>query len=159
MELTRLDNEIGALYSELENQTPDCNAIKQIQNISKIQNNWKQYINSEQIEKLKRDLLDTDGFVYPDITKACAPTYTTCEESLKYTYKPGPLPTTTPNKTDISISTLESSIPTLGALYSSNVKDGEKSCKTGLNNLTNKKGLAYIKSSDYYLNTFKDSYI
>lgn len=160
--LTGLDTEIGELYSELENQKPDCNAIKQIQNISKIQNNWKQYyINSGHLSDLKGKLksLNTDGFVYPDITKACAPTYATCKESLDYTYDPGPLPTTTPNKTDISIPDLESSIPTLGALYSSNVKDGEKSCKTGLNNLTNKKGLAYIKSSDYYLNTFKDSYI
>jgi len=159
--LTGLDTEIGELYSELEKQKPDCNAIKQIQNISKIQNNWKQYyINSGHLSDLKGKLksLNTDGFVYSDITKACAPTHTTCEESLDYTYKPGPLPTTTPNKTDISIPNLDSSIPTLGALYSSNVKEGVKSCKSGLNNLTNK-GLAYINSSDYYLNTFKDSYI
>ena len=159
--LTILDTEIGELYSKLENQTPDCNAIKQTQNISKIQNNWKLFINnSDHLSSLKDELdsLNTDVFGYPDITKSCAPTHTSCEESLDYTYKPGPLPTTTPNKTDISISTLESSIPTLGALYSSNVKDGG-SCKTGLNNLTNKKGLAYINSSDYYLNTFKDSYI
>jgi len=159
--LTILDAEIGELYRELENQTPDCNAIKQIQNISKIQNNWKLFINnSVHLSSLKVELdKDKEVFVYPPITKACSPNNTTCKESLDYTYKPGPLPTTTPNKTDILIPDLDSSIPTLGALYSSNVKDGEKSCKTGINNLTNKKGLAYINSSDYYLNTFKDSYI
>lgn len=156
--LTILDTEIGELYSELENQKPDCNAIKQIQNISKIQNNWKLFIKKFESKtiKLKEQLKNTDGFVYPTITKACDPTYTSCEESLHYIYKPGPLPTTTPNKPTVSLETL----PTLGALYSSNVKEEEvKSCKTGLNNLTNKKGLAYINSSDYYLNTFKDSYI
>ena len=154
-----LDTRIGELYSELENQKPDCNAIKQIQNISKIQNNWKLFINnSDHLSSLKDELdKDKEVFVYQDITKSCAPNNTTCEESLHYIYKPGPLPTTTPNKTDISIPDLESSIPTLGALYSSNTEE-EKSCKTGLNNLT-KKGLAYINSSDYYLNTFKDSYI
>jgi hypothetical protein len=158
--LTILDTGIGELYSELENQKPDCNAIKQIQNISKIQNNWKLFINnSDHLSSLKDELdKDKEVFVYRDITKDCSPNNTTCEESKHYTYKPGPLPTTTPNKTDILIPDLESSIPTLGALYSSNTA-GEKSCKTGLNNLTNKKGLAYIKSSDYYLNTFKDSYI
>ena len=161
--LTILDAEIGELYRELENQTPDCNAIKQIQNISKIQNNWKLFIKKFESKTIKlKDQLkspNTNKFSYRDITKSCAPTYATCKESLDYTYDPGPLPTTTPNKTDILIPDLDSSIPTLGALYSSNVKEGEKSYKTGLNNLTNKKGLAYINSSDYYLNTFKDSYI
>jgi hypothetical protein len=154
-ELEELDTEIGELYGELANQKPDCNAIKQIQNLNKIQNNWelfKKKFESKTDLKHKLDALDIKkGIVYPD--KTCN-NDTICKESLNYVNEDIVTTSATPNKTEISLQTLPISIPTLGALYSSNTE--EDSCKSGL---TTNKGLAYINSSDYYLNTFKDSYI
>jgi hypothetical protein len=158
IELEELDTEIGELYGELANQKPDCNAIKQIQNLNKIQNNWKQYIKKFESNKTLKNALNAlnaldikKGIVYPD--KTCN-NDTICNESLNYVNEDIVTTSATPNKTEISLQTLPISLPTLGALYSSNTE--EDSCKSGL---TTNKGLAYINSSDYYLNTFKDSYI
>ena len=157
-DLEQLDKEIGELYGELENQTPDCNAIKQIQNLNKMQNNWelfKKKFESKTDLKEKLEKINIENqFKYPE--KTCnSNDYPTCKESIPFVVNVPPHPTLVgiPQETDISIPTLPSSIPTLGALYSSG-KRGEYS-----SGLTTNKGLVYINSSDYYLNTFKDSYI
>jgi hypothetical protein len=155
-DLEQLDKEIGELYGELENQTPDCNAIKQIQNLNKIQNNWELFKKKfESKTDLKESLyiVSNSEFKIPTLNKTCNSGNTICKESINYVNKHLPPIVEIPQETDISIPTLPSSVPTLGSLYSSTPK-GE--CSSGL---TTNKGLAYINSSDYYLNTFKDSYI